>query len=215
MSFRVPQAAEPKLYNSRFAEIAFHELGHASHYRQVGQLWWVNVGRGEIPDRTVSGNPYGDGNFTNAGHVALTESWAEFIGMNYQLRRYPTNVAFNTCTRSRNYYDGLSGTFKSITYRYHYPSTQLIENQMFFYGGGDWIPMGLYHDLMDNTNISPNNSDEKWDGIQGVTIKQMYDAFGPEVTSPCAYYNSFTSQNPTLNQNLVFQIFDQHKAACY
>ncbi len=148
-------------------------------------------------------------------NVALTESWAEFIGMNYQLRRYPADVAYNKCTRTRTYFDGLTNTSKTIFSGYHYPSTQLIENQMFFYGGGDWIPMGLYHDLMDNTNVSPNNPAETWDGIQDVTIKQMYDAFGPGVTTKCDYYNSFISQNPTLNQNLVFQIFDNHKAACY
>ena len=85
--------------------------------------------------------------------------------MNYQLRRYSTNIAFNTCTKGRSYFDGLTGTNKTILYKYHYPSTQLIENQMFFYGGGDWIPMGLYHDLMDNTNVSPNNPAETWDGI--------------------------------------------------
>ncbi len=86
---------------------------------------------------------------------------------------------------------------------------------MFFYGGGDWIPMGLYHDLMDNTNVSPNNPAETWDKIQDVTIKQMYDAFGPSVTSKCNYYNSFISQNPGLDQTEVFNIFDTHHAACY
>jgi hypothetical protein len=214
MTFRVPQAAEPQRYNARFAQIAFHELGHASHFMQVGNLWWANLGLGEIPNRAVPGNPYGDGTYQTAGYVSLAESWAEFIGMNYQQRRYPAAAAFSKCTRDRTYIDGTSGSNQVILDDHFYPSSQLIENQFFFFGGGDWIPMGLYHDLMDNTNVAPNNNSEYWDAVQGVTIRQMYQAFGPNVNSRCDYYNSFVSQNPGLNLSDVFRIFQNHNAEC-
>ena len=205
------------------AQLAFHELGHASQYRKVGSAWWANVGDGEIPSnggRRDPTNPYGNGSYSTAGYVALTESWAEFLGMNYQLRRYSPNTAvspvvnnaFNTCTRSRNYLDGTASI--NIFAGRIYPSQQLIENQMYFFAGGDWIPMGIYYDLMDNTNVPPNNPNEVLDRIQGVSIKKMYDAFGPTITTPCDYFFNFRSQNPTLNANDLNTLFNFHSVGC-
>jgi hypothetical protein len=38
----------------------------------------------------------------------------------------------------------------------------------------EWIPCGMFHDLMDVTNTANN---EPWDVIGGYTIAEMYNAF--------------------------------------
>jgi hypothetical protein len=213
MSFRVPQEREPLQYSSRFTQLAFHELSHASHFRQVGNLWWINLAGPERPKHSVPGNPYGDGSATNAGKVALTESWAEFLGMNYQIKRYGQTSAFNLCTNRNTYQNTIGGLFETIVRGTIYRSTQLQENQFWFFGGR-WIPMGIYHDLMDDSTDLNSNRTEDWDRINGVTIKQMYDAFAPNIGSMCDYEGNFLTRNTLLNQTAVIDIFNSHSINC-
>lgn len=84
--------------------------------------------------------------FMKMQDVAVAESWAEFIGFNHVLRRYPANQAIDAATN----------TIGFIQRRQFYRMDNLIENQSYFHRF-DRIPMGLYHDFMDNTNIAANN----------------------------------------------------------
>lgn len=80
--------------------------------------------------------------------------------------------------------------------------------------------MGLvYADLElinadDIANVVPNNAAEIWDVIQGVTILQLYNAHGSNITNMCSYRQNFATQNPNLNQVGVNAIFDNHRAFC-
>jgi hypothetical protein len=200
MTFRVPQAAEPQFYNSRMHQTAQHELSHASHYSRVGNAWWTNFIQETLDAVPVAGNPYGQSWTPN---TEIGESWAQFLGTNYAMRQYPTTTGIMEATN----------TIGSITSGNHYRMDNLIENEFWFYGG-QWIPYGCYHDLMDNTNIAPNNSAENWDRVQGVTIQQLYNAHGPNITDMCAYRQNFIAQNPLLNAADVNLIFDIHQAIC-
>lgn len=69
--------------SDEFKQLTFHEMGHALHALRVGKLWWSELINLEIVHNEENGLPYGDGNFNDADMVALTESWAEFIGTTY------------------------------------------------------------------------------------------------------------------------------------
>lgn len=199
MTIRIPEAREPQFYNSRLTQTAMHELSHASHYQQVGNMWWLNFIITTVGADPVAGNPYGQASdYTDVG-----ESWAEFLGTNYAQRRYPTTTGIKQA----------SNTIGAIQRGRYYRMDNLIENEFWFFGGR-WIPYGAYHDLMDNTNVAPNNPGENWDVIQGVTIRQLYNAHSSDITSMCSYRQNFVAQNPALNQADVDLIFNIHQAFC-
>lgn len=188
MSFKVAYnfGNEPPYYNSRMAQIAFHELGHASMFRQVGAGWHLALAWAEVWHNCAGLSPYCDGNYTNGGHVALAESWAQFIGTNFALRRYPNGVIQGTHFLQ----------FSPIAY--------LQEYEGYFFGG-TWIPYGIYNDLNDAYNPA-----EIWDNVNGVSISQMYNVLGPNVESICDYWFSFERKYPQYNNNDVDNIFLNH-----
>jgi hypothetical protein len=193
MTFKVCGGTAPQYYNTRLAQTAFHELGHASMYRQVGAGWHTALAWAELTHTCSGNNPYCDGNYSGGGHVSVAESWAEFIGTNNALRRYPNGIMKSTAFYPNN-------TF--------YQMSDLIENEWWFFGG-KWIPKGIYHDLMDT-----KNANETWDNVEGVTIKQMYNAFGSDVGTMCGYQSKFLQNNPQLNSIFVNDIFEKHEVYC-
>lgn len=209
MYIAVPQAAEPSFYNSRLAQLAFHELAHASQYRRVGNAWYAALQWAEKDNsHSVFGNPYGNNNYPNSGYVQLAESWAEFLGANFALRRYPQGQMTATNTI------GAIGAIGRIEAGRHYRIDNILENQGWFWGGS-WLPMGIFHDLMDNTSAAPNNPGEIWDVVQGVSIQQMYNAFTTQTNSMCHYENTLLFQNPGLNFADVDNIFTNHLSSCF
>ena len=168
-------------YNSRLAQTTFHELGHASQFRQVGLSWYTTLCATEL---TNGGNTqYGDGTYQNAGIVSLAESWAQYIGTNFAIRRYPSGSMESSFP---------SGTFSQMS--------TLLENEGYYCK--NFIPYGMYHDLADTTHTG-----EPWDNVSGITIKQMYNAFGPNVTDICSYQNNFSANNTVLNLWSVFTYY--------
>lgn len=201
MTIRVPQAMEPQFYNSRLTQIAMHELSHASHYNRVGNIWWLNFIGQTLSATPVADNPYGDG--SDYEYIEVGESWAEFLGSNYAMRRYPTTTGIKEASNS----------IGGIDAGRYYQMDNLIENEFWFFGAR-WIPYGCYYDFMDNTNVAPNNAAETWDVIQGVTIQQLFNAHNPGITTMCSYRQNFAFQNPGLNQAGINRIFDEHDAVC-
>jgi hypothetical protein len=204
MTISVPQASEPAYYNSRLAQTTMHELSHASHYQRVGNVWWLLFITTTIKASSVSGNPYGD----PVDYIDVAESWAQFLGTNYALRRYPGSQGIMDASVQSSPNGLVNGM--TIDYQHYYRMDLLLENEYWYYGGR-WIPYGLYHDLMDDTNSAPNNPAETWDRIQGVTIQQLYDAHNSSVTDMYRYRCNFRNQNYFLNQADMDAIFDKHE----
>ncbi len=201
MTFKVCGGSQPDYYNTRLAQTAFHELGHASMYRQVGAGWHWALAWAELTNNCSGNKPYCDGNYSGAGHVSVAESWAEFIGTNNGIRRYP-NGFIKASYLSNSYYS--SGSYPLG----YYPMTYLLENEFWFFDG-KWIPYGVYNDLNDKYD-----SNEFWDNIEGVTIKQLYDVLGSDLGSMCDYENKFMIQNPQYNSTDVNNIFYYHAVSC-
>ncbi len=205
MYLGVAQSGEPSFYSSRIMQFAFHELGHASQYRQVGNAWYIALQWAERPfpnPNSVSGNPYGDGQNSNSGIVSLAESWAEFIGTNYTIRRYG-NLAMKsaTSTGELNSNPFTLGNFET--------DENLMESESFFFRG-QWIPYGAYNDLMDNFNTN-----EFWDNVSGTQINQMYYTFGPNVKSTCDFASNFINNYPLISSNGGFDLMLRYGMICW
>ncbi|MGH7885098.1 MAG: hypothetical protein ACRENO_05315 [Thermodesulfobacteriota bacterium] len=200
MTFRVPANTQPQFYCERLAQTAFHELGHAMHYRRAGNNYWYDYIAATLNATPVAGNPYGDGQGVDDGNVAVGESWAEFLGTNYAIRRYG-----NAANKARTSLFLWQGNFLTE----YQPNPFLQENERWFWGG-QWIPSGFYNDLMDGANV-----DEAFDNVQGVSIRQLWLPLGPDTDFMCDYLWTFMQQNPGINQNDVIQIAMEHNFNCF
>jgi hypothetical protein len=172
-------------------------------YRQVGAGWHWALDWAELwhhCDGVNSNNPYCDPNYSGSNHVSLAESWAEFLGTNYAIRLYG-----DSSRKIATSFFELDPFNNIIVYNFN---KTLIEKERWFFGG-KWIPYGIFNDLMDE-----KNSDESWDLVEGATIKQMYDAFNPNIASICEYQNNFLQNNPIFNQQNVKDIFINHACNC-
>jgi hypothetical protein len=66
----------------------------------------------------------------------------------------------------------------------------------------NFIATGVFNDLRDTFNAG-----EPWDLVQGVTIRQMYNALTPESRDFCRYIDVLIRQNPGLNFGNVQEIY--------
>jgi|GEM_PF-1492511 len=193
MIINVCSDAEPVNYSSQLSQTLFHELGHASQFNQVGSSWYLTLINISIFRQGTGPNPYGSGTGADAGVLALAESWAEYIGTNFALRRYPAGVM------------KASDPYAGYNLGQLYPFSTLIEGEKYYFAS-IWMRYGLYHDLVDGPN-----SAEPWDNVSGVTIRQMYMAFQPAIKTVCAYKSQFASNNPTVG---LWSVFDQYEPVC-
>jgi len=183
---------ERQFFSAQLMQTAFHELGHGSHYVRAGIGYWVDfIWATLFPTGGCGG--YGCGTGTDDGNVAVAESWAEFIGTNHALRRYPNG-------------EKQSIFFGNNLVRFDFA----LEQEMWFFN--NWIPTGVYNDLIDVNNTDP--FENIWDRTGGLTIQQLYQAFGPDIDFPCDYESEILRLYPFLNINDVNDIFIRHGVAC-
>ncbi len=64
-------------------ETVFHELGHTSHYQQVGDTFWQNYVL-----HIIANGGYGDGSETLAGYCGVGEMWGNFFGYDLGLHKF-------------------------------------------------------------------------------------------------------------------------------
>ena len=143
--------------SDQLKSLAYHELAHASHCRKVGgRTYWDRLVEAEI----LAGG-HGDENSSDAGLIALCESWAEYIGGHvYVDRTYgEVNSIFEPTWEDR-----LEKTWNEST---------------------NHIPVGLYHDLVDD-GIEPLSCNQRGSGCTNVTDQvigfsnaQMYSCLIP------------------------------------
>lgn len=186
MTFKVSGETVPVRYESRLAQTAFHELGHASMYRKVGAGWWLDIVVAAISHR------YGSPGYNNWGKVQVSESWAEFIGTEFAARRYPGGVKYS---------EQFGGLF---------PCARALEEEQWFAERSGWITSGVYFDLIDTTN----NPFEPWDEVGGATIGQMYQVFNSSTANICQFREDFISRYPQFNPVNVRRMFAAYNVSC-
>ncbi len=171
--------------------LTYHELGHTSHFFQVGPIYWT-----EFIGYTVSSNYNGPIYGTNINSqpgrfCALPEAWAQYMLYQVGMQYYPTQQFLMP--------DALAGGWQSRTLVEHAEI-----NERFF---NTFIPCGLFYDLMD---VDPNtfaNTDERvHDEISGYTTKQIFDLMQPRVQSMQDFRARFESTygSNTNTQKLFF-----------
>lgn len=160
----IPEEIYPDILNQygptetagQYRATSFHELGHSSHYSNVGELYW----RG-YRDHIIFNGGYGSfGSFnfgSNPGKVALGEAVGNDIGYRYG----------NSLLGSSNPH---SSTFGGETNQFR----------------NGFIPTGLLWDLEDSAQdniVDPNNSAVFLinENITGFTPEQFFIALTPSV----------------------------------
>lgn len=71
---------------AKVTEVTFHELAHASHYRVVGNSYWV-----KYINYIITYGAYGDGTGNNSGVCAVGEMWAYYFGYFLTLQEFGNN----------------------------------------------------------------------------------------------------------------------------
>ena len=198
---------ERRNYSASLMQTTFHELGHGTHYRRAGNLYWLGMISATL---SPSGNcgGYGCGTSGDDGNVAVGESWAEFIGTNYALRNHPNGIKVSQWAAGQFLF--VNGIQQQEFAGGRIPFNIALEREVWFFN--EWIPTGIYNDLIDVTNSSP--PEDFWDATGGLTILQLYQALGPKIDEVCIYRREILERYPQLPINDVNEIFIQHGYTC-
>ena len=183
---------EQQSYSARLMQTAFHELGHGSHFQRAGHQYWLDFIAATLSPQGNCGG-YGCGGSADDGNVAVGESWAEFIGTNHALRNHP------------------NGEKQSVWQGGFIRFDDALEREIWFFN--NWIPTGIYNDLIDVTNNDP--TEDNWDNVGGLSIQQLYQVLGPKIDEICIYRRELLGAYPFLDQNLVNNIFIIHGYRCF
>jgi len=131
--------------------------------------------------------------------IALCESWAEHIGMTFADKTYGNNTWFNPSPISYN------------------NRLEHIKNEV-----TDHIPIGLYHDLIDGTNINEQAGDGTWgnisigtinDNVSGLTNSQLFTLLDANTNSPAIFIQRVNNSgiiqfpNTTSSVNNLFMSY--------
>lgn len=177
-------------YSDDLMQTMFHELGHASLFRQVGELYWIDIITNIIVANNSSCGGYGCGTEAHWGKTQVNEAWAEFIGKMHHYRFQPNGKAFVTL------FNGITG---------YSPYPQALEDVPWF--ASIWINTGIFYDLLDQ-----NTPNELNDFINSYSILKIYDAFTPKTNDFCDWRSIFVLNNPSINSNqLDLLMINQNK----
>ncbi len=191
-------------------ETTYHELTHAAHYAKLGSAWYTQFLNSEVTaiiNNIGSGSsPYGNGGASYSSIIALGESWAYYMGHFMADLRYGVSYSSKANEQgidyNNNYIPGLSCHLIALEnydpYLINYPF--------------DWIPKGIYYDMIDNRNDATaipryvNLTDQ----VSGYTNQQMFNAFSSGITTLQGYKSNLLSQNNNNQSTQVISLFSQY-----
>ena len=182
--------------SDRLKHLANHELTHASHYTAVTNAYWMDIIASEIKADHVTGSPHGNPNSWQAGKIALTESWAEHIGMSFTQKSYP--LSGNTSIGNITYIEKLEKTWNE---------------------SDNHIPIGIYLDLIDNGvepqsyNRRNNSSTTVLDNVSGFTNQQIFNCLNSNTINPSIFKQQLINNylnNTSNTTNDVDDLFNSY-----
>lgn len=203
ISYRGPLNNYTSMFSDDLKSIVFHELTHSAHYAALGNGWYsqfVNAEINEVINNLFSGNsPYGNGSNTfDSPIIALGESWAYHMGQFLADRQYGATSS-DAGEQFTLYHNGdIAGLSSHLIALENYDPN--LSGYPF-----DWIPKGLYYDMIDTRNetIFPVS-----DGVAGYTNQQLFNAFNSNITSLGAYRQNLPNINNQAVQ--VTNLFQQY-----
>ncbi len=162
----------------------YHEYGHASHFRNVGQSWWR-----DMIDATIVNDGWGDENGNDAGRISIAESWAEFLGRTYAHRTYPLE---ELSSRNPTWEEELETTLN---------------------WNSNHVPIGLHHDLIDGKGIeltsrNVDNTDPLMvnDVAEGFSISQIFSSLNSSVTNVQQFENVLITDHLSSTNNTIPEV---------
>ena len=211
-----------RLTSASVRSIAYHELGHASHYAQAGCDFWQAY-RVRIANELITSfgaDPYGDGTETNAGLIAVGEMWGNHCEKLFSERHYanPLRETFsflqgglyvNVGSSITNYAGfnarriaGLNANFAAI--ENFDPNINLNTDPW------RWIPQGLPYDLFDNRNDFAFPNGFVTDNAFGYTAQQCFNALQGDVRTVPAFRDRLLQQNGNNQAVAVTNLFAEY-----
>lgn len=211
-----------RLTSASLKSIAYHEIGHASHYAQAGCDYWQAYRVRIANELTTSfgADPYGDGTETNAGVVAVGEMWGNHCEKLFSERHYANPLRetfailqgvfvndgspiFNYAGIDTRRIPGLNANFASIE-NFNPTINQLFGTTV---DPHQWIPQGLPYDLFDNRNDFNFNINLPVDNVAGYTAQQCFNALQGDVRTVPAFRDRLLQQNGNNQAAAVTNLF--------
>jgi len=138
-----------------------HEFGHAIHYNQAGNTFWV-----DLIAAILRNGGYGTKTSTGHGHIAVAESWGYFIGATFNVIRYNSFSSISNLDRrfleNQRRDDSVPQQFTGGTYSF------------------GWIPWGAMHDLIDNSEPAGTSI---IDNVNGYSINGIFKGYTSNSTT--------------------------------
>ncbi len=203
ISYRGPTDDYTSFFSDDLKTTTYHELTHSAHYAALGNGWYSQFVDAEVNEviNTIfdsNNSPYGNGSNTfDSPIIALGENWAYHMGQFLADRQYGA-TSHEAHEQFTNYHNGdIAGlNCHLITLENYDPH---LPNYPF-----DWIPKGLYYDMMDNRN----ENNPVVDQVAGYTNQQFFNAFSSSITSLGAYRQNLPNINNQAIQ--VTNLFQQY-----
>lgn len=175
--------------------VAYHELAHTGFFYQVNQGYWLDIVKVEI-----EADGWGDGTEVNAGKVELVEGWAEHIGKTYTDRYYGLSHSN----------DGI-GIIGSQINRH----VIQLERIGFWFIRNGHIPIGIYHDLIDdNFNPIPSSVENNAvtnDSIMGFENMVFFQLWSQNLSSPAQLREELKSNlPPSVTESQIDNLFSDY-----
>lgn len=189
-------ASAPSQGTARIYSTTFHELAHASHFRQVGSNYWI-----KYINYIITYGAYGNGDGKNNGVCAVGEMWGFYYGDFLTLQHFGNNNS-NPIIRPialENFTPINRPDARDIK---RLGARGVITNME------GWIPVGIVHDLIDKNAdvIRPGFTDN----VDGYTISQIFGALRPGVETVQGFRNRLLQNNGNHQQQAVNNLFEAY-----
>jgi hypothetical protein len=204
ISYRGPLSDYTSMFSDDLKTTVYHELTHSAHYLALGNGWYTQFVDAEINQIintffNQSASPYGNGSNADSPIIALGESWAYHMGQYLANRQYglSSSCAGEQFTCYNN--NDIPGLNSHLVALENY--NPLLSGFPF-----NWIPKGLFYDMIDTRNESSPVIDQ----VSGYTNQQFFNAFSSSITSLGAYRQNLLLQNGNNQSAQVINLFQQY-----
>jgi len=164
-----------ELTSDKIARVLYHEFAHAIHYAKVGDGYWTPY----ILYIVLNGG-YGEASDNGSGRIAVSETFAEFIGRSCAHNRYPV-----LNSRIGTHLDYLE------------------------YSKPDWIAEGIMYDMTD-MGEEPNYFTGVTDCVDAYTIDECYSAMDGDVLSLYDFCARILGENNSKQMQKVISLYDSY-----
>jgi hypothetical protein len=194
------------LVTDQYNELVMHELAHASHFRNVGTMWWAKFGLAEATNEGTGS--YGQCCTEKAAMTALAEGWAYYIGHLFTDQRYGLESTMFP-------EQGLIDLNDRVLL---FANQENISSHIYFLESFDprrsedpsfWVPKGLFYDMADGRSERFACS-RIIDDVEGFTSRQFFSIMTRDVQNIYQFKQSFISRYGANQEKQLNRLFAQY-----